>query len=422
MHPALSIGIYIAAQIVILMLMKWCLDGSRTFSEGKALLTGVKAAGILAYALLALLPITGALLPDSRIKYLTQAAGNIWMGFYVYFSGVFLILYFFLGIWHQIGGIRQRGAQKTPAEETSHPGEKSERKVIRNGRLRLAAITISTAVGLFTMIYGMIHATQVVVTDYDVTIHKDADDISDFRVVLLGDLHMSVNSYPSHIARMVELVNEQDADLIVIAGDIFTSTYRGLRNPERYAEMLRGMKAKYGVYAVYGNHDVEENLFGGFPISPISEAFRTAEMEEFFKDCGLTVLYDETVRIADGALLLTGRIDGEKAGDGTAIRMSPQEVLKEIDRTKPVLVLQHEPVEFGALKEAGADLALCGHTHAGQIFPGNLIVPFFNENAYGYKEVGGLDTIVTSGVGYYGPPMRVGTNSEITVVNLHFSK
>ena len=74
------------------------------------------------------------------------------------------------------------------------------------------------------------------------------------------------------------------------------------------------------------------------------------------------------------------------------------------------------------LKKYGADLALCGHTHAGQIFPGNLIVPFFNENAYGYKEVGGLDTIVTSGVGYYGPPMRVGTDSEVAVVHLHFKK
>ena len=94
----------------------------------------------------------------------------------------------------------------------------------------------------------------------------------------------------------------------------------------------------------------------------------------------------------------------------------------EITPDKPVIVLQHEPVEFRDLKENGADLALCGHTHAGQIFPGNLIVPFFNENAYGYKNVSGLDTVVTAGVGYYGPPMRVGTNSEITVVRVHFGE
>ena len=65
------------------------------------------------------------------------------------------------------------------------------------------------------------------------------------------------------------------------------------------------------------------------------------------------------------------------------------------------MVLQHEPKEFKALAEAGADVALCGHTHAGQIFPGNLIVPLFNENAWGYKRIDGLDTFVTAGVGYY---------------------
>ena len=93
-----------------------------------------------------------------------------------------------------------------------------------------------------------------------------------------------------------------------------------------------------------------------------------------------------------------------------------------VDTSKPVVVLQHEPVEFEALKQNGADLAVCGHTHAGQIFPGNLIVPFFNENAYGYKVLGGLDTVVTSGIGYYGPPMRVGTDSEVMVLNLHFGE
>ena len=62
----------------------------------------------------------------------------------------------------------------------------------------------------------------------------------------------------------------------------------------------------------------------------------------------------------------------------------------------------------------------CGHTHNGQVFPGNLIVPFFNENAYGHKVLYGIDTVVTAGTGYYGPPIRVGTDSEISVVNLSF--
>ena len=74
------------------------------------------------------------------------------------------------------------------------------------------------------------------------------------------------------------------------------------------------------------------------------------------------------------------------------------------------------------LAEAGADVALCRHTHAGQVFPGNLIVPLFNENAWGYKKLHGLDTFVTASVGHYGPPMRVGTDSEITVIHLKFAE
>ena len=65
-------------------------------------------------------------------------------------------------------------------------------------------------------------------------------------------------------------------------------------------------------------------------------------------------------------------------------------------------------------------MILCGHTHAGQIFPGNLIVPFFNENPWGYIPLYGADTVVTAGVGYYGPPIRVGTNSEVTIIDLDF--
>ncbi|MEE3378272.1 MAG: metallophosphoesterase, partial [Lachnospiraceae bacterium] len=78
------------------------------------------------------------------------------------------------------------------------------------------------------------------------------------------------------------------------------------------------------------------------------------------------------------------------------------------------------PVDYKNLKSNGADLALSGHTHAGQIFPATLFTPFFNENNYGFKVVDDLQTVVTSGVGYYGPPLRVGCDSEIMVLNIHF--
>ena len=137
-------------------------------------------------------------------------------------------------------------------------------------------------------------------------------------------------------------------------------------------------------------------------------------------DSGFNVLYDESIEPDDGLFTLYGRVDGEKAGDGTSNRMSADELLKDADKSKPVIVLQHEPIEFESLAESGADLVLCGHTHNGQIFPGNLIVPFFNENEYGVKELYGTTTIVTAGVGYYGPPMRFGTDSEVTLVNVTF--
>lgn len=397
MNPAISISIYLLAQLITILQARHLLKYSVVPGHSPAIRIACVVA-LLVYIPLALLPVGGAMLQDSRFKFAIQAAGNIWLGFYVYFS------FFLLVCWLVLMTIRLfRGRESTP----------------RVGGVMLA---VCAAAGVVILCYGMIHAQRTIRTELDIPIEKDAGELKEMKMILIGDLHLSVNSHLKTIEKMVDMINEEDADVIVIAGDIFTSSYAGLRDPEKYAQVLRGLKSREGVYAVYGNHDVEETLFGGFPITPISQAFRTKEMEAFFKECGFTVLYDETVDLAGGAVQLVGRVDGEKAGDGTALRMSPQEVLSGVDTSKPVVVLQHEPVEFEALKKSGADLAVCGHTHAGQIFPGNLIVPFFNENAYGYKVLGGLDTVVTSGIGYYGPPMRVGTDSEVMVLNLHFGE
>ena len=93
----------------------------------------------------------------------------------------------------------------------------------------------------------------------------------------------------------------------------------------------------------------------------------------------------------------------------------------DIKEEYPVIVLDHEPNELKELAAAGVDIALCGHTHDGQIFPGNVILSLICDNSYGYKRFGNMESIVTSGVGLFGPFMRVGTISEICRIKVVFS-
>ena len=391
MSPIILIAVYIILTTLAGYMTERCLRRWKLTAEKAGKL---RKFWLIPYGLLSLLPVAGAFLPDSPVKFALQAAGNIWLGFYIYFGWILVMLLLLGRIVKTVSGGRAAG--------NWHGG----------------ILCLSVAATLILVSYGLVHAQSIAVTHYDLRIDKPGEDM---KIVLLGDLHLSVNSKLSTTQEMVERVNAEEPDAVVIAGDIFTSSYAGLSHPEQYAGTLRGMKAKYGVYAVYGNHDVEETLFGGFPISPISQAFRSEQMERFFDDCGFITLADDVTTLGD-TVQLAGRIDGEKAGDGTTNRMAPSELLANADTARPILVLQHEPKQFEALKAAGADVALCGHTHAGQIFPGNLIVPFFNENAWGYKKVHELDTFVTAGVGYYGPPLRIGTDSEITVINLTFQR
>ena len=390
MSPVLLIAIYLCISALTAWMTDLCL---RRWKRTAHIAKKLRVCWVTLQVLLALLPVTGAFLPDSPAKFALQAAGNIYLGFYLYYGLVLLVL---LGLM-LLARLFSRGR----VGRDWHGG----------------VICVTMAVALLLGGYGMVHARNTVVDRRELTVDKPGGDM---KIVLIGDLHLSVNSRLSTTQRMVELINAEQPDAVLVAGDVFTSSYGALAHPERYAEALRGIRAKYGVYAVYGNHDVEETLFGGFPISPVSQAFRTREMERFFDDCGFIALTDAVVTL-DNGVQLAGRIDGERAGDGTANRMAARQLLAGVDDGLPVLVLQHEPKEFQALKEAGADIAMCGHTHAGQLFPGTLVIRLFSENAWGYVRVHGLDTFVTAGVGTYGPPMRVGTDSEITVIELHFS-
>ena len=210
-----------------------------------------------------------------------------------------------------------------------------------------------------------------------------------------------------------------DADLVVLAGDMVTSSFGAMRDPDAYAAIMRGIKSRLGVYAVYGNHDVDEPLLGGFTYAGRENALRNPAMEGWVNDCGWKLLTDEVTRIPElNGLVIAGRRDESRPGEGLMERADLEDLLKDVDPEESILLLQHEPSDLDDLDECGVDLSVSGHTHDGQIFPGNIITRILEDQSYGMKDWGEATAIVTSGVGYYGPPIRVCTISEIVVIDL----
>ena len=351
-----------------------------------------KALLAAAAVLFTAMPLLGCVLRDGALRFRMMKWGNLWFGFFVYFGLATVLL-------HLIEWILRR-------------------RLRGSARWARACLIAALAASLATNAYGLYHATDIQVTRVEIPLEKRAD-IDRLRVCLIADLHMSVNSRPSTIEKMAAMVNAEQPDVVLFAGDLLTSTLAGLEDKDAYVQALNSIKAPYGVYGIYGNHDVDESLLGGFAITPEALAFRSDDIRAYANRC-FPMYSDEVVSIADGAVTLVCREDGEKPGRGDEPRMAASELMADIDADKPVFVLEHEPVEYAELSACGADLVLSGHTHNGQLFPGTLLIGLFNENAYGVKRVGNAVSVVTSGVGFYGPPLRVGSDSEIMILDITF--
>ena len=309
---------------------------------------------------------------------------------------------------------------------------------------------------LVVSILGVVNAGIVRTTPYEITVNKQANKMDSLKVVLAADLHLGYNIGVRQMQKMVEKINEQDADLVVFAGDIFDNEWEAVEKPDEIAKILRGIRSKYGVYACYGNHDVEEPILAGFTFGGSESKQSSAEMDSFLEHANIKLLRDEGVLI-DDSFYLYGRPDaqrpgaaasaaastaagaGAEANEGTAqaasaqtvqnqtagaseyTRLTPAEITQDMDKSKPILVIDHQPRELAELAAAGVDVDLCGHTHDGQIFPANIIVNLTWKNSYGYLKEGQMHNIVTSGVGLFGPNMRVGTKAEICPITIRFA-
>jgi len=265
--------------------------------------------------------------------------------------------------------------------------------VYRCGMIAAVTATIIT-------VYGFMNAKNYKVIDYNVTIDKKESTIDDLNAVFVSDAHMGCAVGAPELQTIVDKIKAINPDVIFLGGDFFDDGTT-VQLKEQASEILKGLTAKYGVYFVLGNHECYLN--------------DDAKQESYFTNAGIQVIDDKVVTI-DNKFVIVGR------KDRTNGRMDLTKLMKGVDtKTLPVILLDHEPIYSDMSKVAaqGADLQLSGHTHAGQIFPAYIFDFLKLQPWYGKYQTGDMQTLVSSGVGDWAVPIRIGSPSEI--MNIHIS-
>ena len=272
-----------------------------------------------------------------------------------------------------------------------------------------------------TSIYGIINAKIVRTTEYKITINKDGGNFKEMTIAMFGDPQFGYNIGEYHLKQAVDIINKNDVDIVCVVGDIFDNQYSAIKHPDKLIDLFNQIKSKYGMYAVLGNHDVEEPILCGFTFNDddLENKLASKEMLDFIKKSGMVLLYDENVIIND-SVNLYGRADQERPNLGNITRKESGDIFKEVDTTKPLFVLDHEPREYDELEKAGVDLMMAGHTHDGQLWPTKIATDIIWENPYGLWVKNAFHTITTSGLGLFGPNMRVGTIAEVCIIHVKF--
>jgi predicted MPP superfamily phosphohydrolase len=223
------------------------------------------------------------------------------------------------------------------------------------------------------------------------------------RIVTFSDGHLSATYGGRRFERLVELVNEQRPDVVAIVGDLVDGDVSELR--EEVAP-LADLVSEQGVFFVTGNHEyfVDTNAW-----------------LRHLPTLGVDVLRNERVAIRRGAASfdLAGIDDRTAAASGVPGHGADLDAaLDGRDDATPVVLLAHQPMMVEQARAARVDLQLSGHTHGGQLWPFDYAIRLDQPAVEGLSRHGDTQLFVTSGAGYWGPPMRIGARPEVTVVEL----
>lgn len=263
---------------------------------------------------------------------------------------------------------------------------------------------ITTVLSFLIISSGFINAVIPHVKEYNITIQKKAGTQDTLRIVAVSDIHLGSVIRKRSIKKLSSILGSLKPDVIFLAGDVID----GEIGPVIRGDLLRYFncpKCRFGIFAITGNHE----FIGG--------ADKTIP---YIESKGIRVLKDEVI-ILDGGIQVAGRLDRDSRRYYGKDRMPLDSILLDADKSKPIILLDHQPWNLDEAVNNGVDLQISGHTHAGQMWPLNHITRSMYELSYGYKKKGNTHFIVSSGYGLWGPRTRTGSKSEIVLINIKFS-
>lgn len=234
-------------------------------------------------------------------------------------------------------------------------------------------------------------------THYDITVYKESS-LDSLTIGVISDIHLGSGTYIEDLANLVNIFNQKNYDIVCLTGDIFDES-TPLAMVEPAVQTLSKIKSTYGIFAIDGNHEIY--------------AQQTAA--DIYQQNNIHYLNESYVCV-DGLFNIVGRED-VVAHKETSIN----ELFENIDTSLPTIVLDHNPRRYQEISPV-SDLQISGHTHAGQIFPANLVTTLLYDNDYGLLQKENFSLVVTSGYGSWGFPIRFLTKCEYLDIKVTFSK
>lgn len=262
------------------------------------------------------------------------------------------------------------------------------------------SIVIISSIIIF---FGYLNTRKIVTKTLSLELPIKQSKLTELNAVLLSDIHLSTINGEKLLSKIVAKINELNPDVVLIPGDFVDDRAETLKL-EGIGGSLSQIKAKYGVFASTGNHEFINGING---------------TSRFITENGISLIRDSSQTI-ENSFTIVARDDGSKVNFTGEERKSLEEIMSTTDKDYPIFLLDHTPFKLEEAEANGVDLQLSGHTHHGQMFPLNYITKIIYEVSWGYKKKGNTHYYVSCGVGTWGPPVRLGSESEIVSLKIKF--